>query len=63
MYLLNVGLRMTPQPSQSSKAGPRYSLSTAAGERVGVRGTFGFMVPMHAKNRKEALDEQAARPE
>jgi len=57
MYLLNVGLRMTPQPSQSSKAGPRYSLSTAAGERVGVRGTFGFMVPMHAKNREEALHE------
>jgi hypothetical protein len=50
MNLLNVGLRMTPQPPQSSKAGPRHSLSTAAGERVGVRGTFGFMVPIHAKN-------------
>jgi hypothetical protein len=60
MNLLNLGLRMTPQPSQSFKAGPRYSLSTAAGERVGVRGTLGFMVPMHAKNRNEAFDEQAA---
>ena len=30
---------------------------TAAGERVGVRGTFGFMVPMHAKNRNEASNE------
>jgi hypothetical protein len=52
---VNLGLRMTLQPPQSSKVGPRYSLSPAAGERVGVRGTFGFMVPMHARQRKEAL--------
>ena len=54
-FKVNLGLRMTLQPPQSSKVGPRYSLSPAAGERVGVRGTFGFMVPMHARQRKEAL--------
>ena len=57
MNLLNVGLRMTPQPPQSSKAGPRYSLSTAAEERVGVMGTFGFVVSMHGNKAVEAPHE------